>query len=475
MIRSGHSVQVTPAYQLLSPGQLQDIHDASMEILAGTGVRIHNDEAISLLRAAGSFVEDGNLVKIPAHLIDWAVGVAPKNVAVYKRTGEVAMQLGRRRTYFGTGSDTLAVYDPYSGLRRPTVLADVANFARLVDALPNLDFAMTMGTATDLKWPEAELHHFRAMTTNTSKPLVYTAQSLDGARKMVSMAEAIAGGEEAFRQRPFAILYIEPISPLGFAAEPMEKLLFAAEKGIPCIFISGMLGGATGPVTLAGSLALANAESLAGILIAQLKREGTPVISGGGVLALDMAGATPAYGAPEFMLSNAGIVELAHFYGLPTWGYAGCSDAKLFDEQAAADAAQWILMMSLAGANLVHDVGYLESGRTSSYEQLVFSDEMIGKTRHLLKGIQVDDETLAVDVSSRVGPGCQFLTDEHTVRHFRDAWFPTLEDRRTYEAWQDSGSLTMRDRVNAKVRNLLETHQPAGLQPAAEAALDKSL
>lgn len=474
-MRSAQVAQITPSFRVLSECQLDDIHDASVEILSRTGVRVYSEEAIGLFRRAGAFVDDGNLVRVPARLIDWAVRCAPHSITIFNQRAEAAMHLGRRRTYFGTGSDTLNVIDPVSGERRPAVLADVADFARVCDALAHVDFVMSMGVASDLDQALAELHHFYAMVSNTVKPVVYTATTIHAAKRIVEMAEVIAGGRDAFRQRPFGVLYIEPISPLSFAPEPMAKLLFAAEQGIPSVFMSGMMSGATGPVTLAGSLALANAESLGGVLIAQLKREGAPVISGGGILTTDMATGGPSYGAPEFMLSAAAIAEVARHYGLPSWGYAGCSDAKVFDEQAAADAAQWVLMSALAGSNLVHDVGYLESGLTSSFEMLVFCDEMIGKTKHILRGIHVDEDALALEAVNRVGPGGQFLGDEHTVKHFRSNWFPMLEDRTSYGDWVESGRRPMRDRVNAKARRILAEHRPLCLDSDIDTALQRLL
>lgn len=473
MISTGLAPQETPGFRILSRSQMDAIHDASMRILAQTGVRVYNDEAVGLLRDAGAFVADDALVRIPAHLIDWAVGASPSNVTIYDRSGAEAMQLGRRRTYFGTGSDTPNVIDPYTGERRRAVLADVGNFARVCDALAHLDFVMCMGIASDKEPAVAELHHFLAMLRNTTKPIVYTALDLEAAGKLLEMASLVAGGEDAFRQRPFAIMYIEPVSPLGFAPDVMRKLLFCAEHGIPCIFMSGMLGGGTGPITSAGSLALANAESLAGILIAQLKRKGTPAVSGGGILGMDMRSAISSYSSPEFMLSMAAISELAEYYGLPAYGYAGCTDAKRFDEQAAADAAHWVMMAALSGSNLVHDVGFIESGMTSSFDQVVFSNEMIGKCASILGGIRVDEESLAVDVTHEVGPGGQFLNHKHTAKHFRSNWSPELEDRLNYGNWVKQGSLAMRDRVNAKVRELLENHQPEPLPGDLDAQLSR--
>jgi trimethylamine--corrinoid protein Co-methyltransferase len=455
--------QEAPHFRILSHSKLDAIHDASMQILEQTGVRVHSEEAVALLADAGAHVTADALVKVPAHLIDWAVSASPTNVTIYDREGTATMRLGRRRTYFGTGSDTPNVIDPFTGERRQAVLADVGGFARVCDALPHIDFVMCMGIASDMRPAVAELHHFLTMLRNTTKPIVYTALDVGAAESLLRMARLVAGGADAFRQRPFAIMYIEPVSPLGFAPEVMQKLLFCAEHGLPCVFISGMLAGGTGPVTAAGSLALANAESLAGLLIAQLKRKGTPVISGGGILGLDMRTAIPNYASPEFMLTMAVMAELAEYYGLPAWGYAGCTDAKVFDEQAAADTAHWVMMAALAGSNLVHDVGFLESGMTSSFEQLVFADEMIGKCAHILGGVRVDKETLAIDVTRDVGPGGQFLSHRHTAKHARSNWIPGLEDRSNYTAWVKQGRLTLRERANARVRGLLESHRPQPL------------
>jgi trimethylamine---corrinoid protein Co-methyltransferase len=475
VINTGSTPQETAGFRILSRSQLDEIHDAGMRVLRQTGVRVSNDEATALLADAGAHVGGDGLVRIPEHLIDWAVRSSPGTITIYDRDGGEAMHVGRRRTYFGTGSDTPNVIDPYTGERRRPLLADVAGFARVGDALPNIDFIMCMGIASDVDAETAELHHFAAMLRNSTKPIVYTALDLGAAGRLLEMASVVAGGEDVFRQRPFAIMYIEPVSPLGFASDDMQKLLFCAEHGIPCIFMSGMLSGGTGPVTPAGGLALANAESLAGILIAQLRRKGTAVISGGGILSLDMRTSVSSYGSPEFMLTMGAMSELAEYYGLPAWGYAGCTDAKCFDEQAAADAASWVMMAALSGSNLAHDVGFIESGLTSSFEQLVFTDEVIGKTSHLLGGVRVDEESLAVGVTHDVGPGGTFLTHKHTSRHCRSVWTPELEDRQNHGNWAKEGSLAMRDRVNARVRDLLEHHQPVQLPADVDGRLASML
>jgi trimethylamine--corrinoid protein Co-methyltransferase len=285
------------------------------------------------------------------------------------------------------------------------------------------------------------------------------------------MFDVVAGGREALRERPFALMYNEPVSPLGFARENMEKLLYAAEMGVPSVFMSGLLCGGTAPVTPAGGLVLGNAESLAGVLIAQLKRRGAPVVSGGGILGMDMRTMAPSYSTPEFMLTMAAFAELAQYYGLPAWGYAGCSDAKTFDAQAAADTAEWVLMAALSGSNLVHDVGFLESGLTSSFDQLVFADEAIAKCSRLVGGMVTDAEALAVGAVADVGPGGHFLAHRHTSKHFRENWPAELEDRMNHGSWVAAGAQTMEQRVRAKVLDLLETHEAPGLPADVDAEL----
>lgn len=459
------------SHRILTRGQMDEIHDASMKVLAQTGVRVDHGEARALLQDAGAYVSSNGRVRIPAHLIEWAVGVAPSNITIYDRLGREAMQLGRRRTYFGTGSDTPNVLDPRTDERRRAVLSDVADFARICDALPNMDFIMCMGIASDIDRSTAELHHALVMLRNTTKPFVFTALDLPAAKTLMAMFDVVAGGRDALRERPFVLMYNEPVSPLGFAADNMDKLLFAADMGVPSVFMSGLLCGGTSPVTPAGGLVLANAESLAGVLVAQLRHKGSPVVSGGGVLGMDMRTMAPSYSTPEFMLTMAALAELAQYYSLPAWGYAGSTDAKTFDAQAAADAAEWVLMAMLSGSNLVHDVGFIESGLTASYDQVVFTDEAIAKCARLVGGIATDEESLATKAIADVGPGGHFLSHRHTSKHFRENWQAELEDRMNHGAWVAAGSQTMEQRVRAKVLDLLDNHEAPGLPDDVDSEL----
>jgi trimethylamine---corrinoid protein Co-methyltransferase len=464
MIRSNYHVQMTPHFRVLSKDQIEEIHMATLEVLRRTGVVVKDAEGRDLLKKAGCWV-DGERVRIPPSLVEWAMRTCPPRVVLCDRNGRPAMFLQPNRVYYGTGSDTPNVIDPYTGERREVVLADVAGIGRVVDALPNIHFLMCMGIASDVNRAISDLYHFRAMVESTTKPIIYTAWNLENQKDIVAMAEAVAGGAEALQRNPFCALYTEPISPLQHATEAAQKLLYLAGKGLPVVYTPGLMIGASGPVTLAGGLVQANAELWSGFAMAQLKREGTPLIYGGGVLTMDMRTTLMAYGAPEFMLATCALTDMARYYRLPMFHFAGCSDAKVFDQQAALEGGMSMLLAALSGGNLVHDVGYIDNGLTASYEMLVAMDELAGLITRFMGGVTVNDDTMAVDLIDRIGPGGSFLGEEHTRRHFRENWFPKLLDRSNYDIWKANGAQTLAQRANARAKEILETHQP---QPVGE-------
>jgi len=288
------------------------------------------------------------------------------------------------------------------------------------------------------------------------------------------MACEVLGGPEVFAETPLFVVYIEPSSPLTNSVEAVEKILYAAETGIPAIYTPCIMAGGTGPVTLAGTMVQALAEYLTGVVMAQLKRKGAGVIMGGVNSPMDMATSILSYGAPELALVSAAMTDVSKWLGVPMFSTAGCSDSKVLDQQAAIEATLSITIAALSGANLIHDVGYLESGLLGSFDMLVMSDEVIGMAKRILGGIGVTPETLAVDVIERVGPGGHYLTQEHTRTHFKtETWFPTLIDRQMRRTWEASGSQTMAERVRAKVRDIMEHHEPLPIPAQVEGSLRK--
>ncbi len=254
----------------------------------------------------------------------------------------------------------------------------------------------------------------------------------------------------------------------------MDKLLFCAEKGVPVVYSPAPISGSTAPITVAGHVAQGLAECLCGAVIHQLKRKGAPFIMGMGPAVLDMVTGECSYNAPEYYLSYVAIVEMSHFYDLPSWGYAGTSDSQIPDGQATFEAGLITFLAATAGANLNHDIGYLDFGRTGSLEMVVITDEIVDQIRRLLRGIPVDDEALGLDVIHRTGPGGHFLTEEHTARHIRTTqWRPTLMGRDGYDQWKASGALSLRERARQKLLKILQDHIPSPL-PSHQARRIKS-
>jgi trimethylamine--corrinoid protein Co-methyltransferase len=249
--------------------------------------------------------------------------------------------------------------------------------------------------------------------------------------------------------------------------------LAMADAGLPFVYSPGPMDGATAPMTTAGAMVTTNAEVLSGLVIAQLRRKGTPFVWGAGSGPMDMRTMIATYFSPEFLLHCMGMAELAHYYyHLPVWGFAGYSDAKRPDIQAGIEAALSILWAALSGANLVHDVGYVESGLTCSYEMIVLCDEIIGIVRRLLHGLALTPEALALDTIHEVGPGGSYLATRHTARHCREAWYPRILDRQTHAAWVAAGQADPLSRAREIAREVLATHQPAPLPAGVREALD---
>lgn len=447
-------------FRALTASQIERLHAASLEILARTGARFHCAEALDLFRRGGATV-DGDLVRIPERLIEQALNSAPKNITLYNRHGRPALEVGGYRCHYGPGSDCAALYDLDTGEHRRATLADVRTGVRLVDALPNLDFAMSMFQPCDAPERSYEIHQMAIMLQETTKPIVFVGLVAESTIYALELAAAVAGGMEALARRPFVVNYINPATALRHNQEAVERLLYAAERNIPSIYVPGVAAGMSGPMTRAGVMALSNAGQLAGLVLAQLKREGSPFIrTGGGGGTVDMRTMVSSYAAPDGGPSGW---ALAHYYDLPIFGTGGCSDAKVFDAQAAAEAALSLFTNALGGANLIHDVGYLDCAMTGSLELVAFCDEIIGWIKRYLAGPEISDETLALDVIHQVGPDGHYLETAHTLRHCRDQWRPALADRQDFRNWAQAGGKTLQERANAAVRRVLARRQPAPL------------
>jgi trimethylamine--corrinoid protein Co-methyltransferase len=445
----------------LTPQQCQKLHDASLSILERTGVRLYEQEAIDLVQRAGANVSDGNRVRIPARLVARALETAPKRVVIYDRNGQPVMPLEGYRSFYGPGSDLLNIIDHRTGQRRRPVLQDVVESITVCDALSNIDFVMSMFLPSNVSQITADRYQMEVMLNTTTKPIVYVTYDTTGCLDGVEMSEIVAGSADALREKPFTVCYINVTTGLRHNKEALEKLLFLAGKGLPMLYIPVGSCGLTAPMTMAGGVALVNAGALTGLVISQLKRPGTPIIiPGWGGESLDMRSMTEPYVAPDFQcLAEA----LAHFYGLPMFSLGGASDAKVPDGQAAAEAALTIMLRAMAGGHIVHDLGYLESGLCGSLAQLAVCDEIVEWVKGAVTEIEINDETLALDLINEVGPDGQFLDSDHTIRHFRERWYPRLIERDNYERWLSKGGKTMAQRAADRVEAILGSHKPQPL------------
>ncbi len=463
----------TTIFNVLSSGQIEDIVSTAYNILERAGVEVNDDEILGLLKDAGCIVK-GKRVFIPSYLVNECVALAPRKISMSSRNGELAMVLEKDRIYFGTGSDAVFILDSLTGERRKWLVKDIEDGAKIVDFLPNLDFHMSIGLTANVPGMTYDRYQFLAMMKNTEKPLVLTTVDDKGLEDIYNMCCIISGGEDNFRLKPFIALYSEPITPLTHAKEALGKLKFAARNSIPNVYTPAPNAGATAPVTLAGTIALGAAEYLSGIVIAQLIRKGAPVIGGGTLFAMDMSTGVASYGSTENYLMDAAMTEVCKYFGLPVFSLAGCSSSKVFDGQATLESMFGTLSAALSGANLIHDVGYLEDGLCGSFEQVVLTDEIIGMVKRYISGIKVDRNTLALDIIEKVGPGGNFLSEEHTFANFKSEMFmPQLMDRNVYAKWRDSGAKTLEVRVNEKVRDILSSYKPEAIEDKKLAAIDE--
>jgi len=476
-VRANTLVQQTLGLQALSPDQCEEIFLAALDILDRIGGRVHEPRGLRLLEQAGARV-DGDRAFLPAPLVRRALDSAPCRVPLASRDGRPALRLEKGRSYFGTGSDTQFTFDLETGERRLATKQDVANAARIADGLPHIDFVMSLGLASDVPTASYYVHQFEAMVLNTVKPILYTATDRRDVEDILQIAESLAGGREALAARPFLVLYAEPTSPLQHSREAVEKLLLCAERRMPVMYIPAVMLGATAPVTIAGALAQINAECLSGLAMHQLAGPGAPFIYGGAAPVMDMRTSLCSYGSPELILSCAGMISMARWLNLPVFCTAGCSDAHTFDPQAGLEAGYSILALALAGGNLIHDLGYLGGGMTSSMEMLALCDEAAGIARYLLAGIEVSPRTLALETIEQVGPGGNYVAESHTVENFkRSLHFSAMLNRWEHARWREEGSLNLQEKANRRVRSILASHRvpelPADVVKAVRAVAER--
>jgi trimethylamine--corrinoid protein Co-methyltransferase len=458
-------------YRPLVADQVQRIHEAALTILERTGVQVDDPETQRVFRRAGAQV-DGNRVRLPCSLVEAAVDSTPSRLVLAGRDPRWDLELEGSRVYVGTGGAALTVLELETGQSRPAVLRDVAELARLVDALSNIHFYLVPVYPTDLETSVVDIHTYYAAISNTSKHVQAGVYTIQGIRDTIEMCERIAGGAGALRERPIVSFITSwMVSPLKFDTQTTSLLIETCRRGIPVVLSAAPMAGTTAPVTLAGMLAQLTAEQLSGLALTQLIRPGTPVLLGPVPATADMRTGRYLAGAAEFGLMNAAMAQMAQFYRVPIYNSAGMTDAETPDIQAGFEKAMSVVLAALAGSNFIHHAaGMLMSMNAVSRRQFVIDNDILGMALRVLQGIDVNEEALAVDVIDQVGPGGHYLMSDHTIRHMRsEFYFPSgVVDRQADGIWDPLGAPEVWTRAKEIVRDILDAHRPQPLDPEVE-------
>ncbi len=462
-------------FEVFSENENERIYKSALEILERTGVNIKNPEAVELLKNAGCYV-DGTIVRIPSTVVEKALANAPKRVVLCDRNKNRKILLEGHNSYFGPGPSCVNFIDSKTKERHPAKKSDIINVARLTDYLEDLDFVMGLGVIADQEPVLADVHEFHGLVQNTTKPIIAWAFGVDNLKYVIDMAVEVAGGMDELRQNPFMAVYSMPVTPLTHPEDSLAKLLYTAELGLPQIYSPGALFGATAPITIAGTLAVGIADTLTGLIIAQLKNPGTPFICASLAGGLDFKTMQGMYASNESNLQAMASASVLRYLGIPIWSVAGCTDSKCIDAQAAVDATLEIYSVALAGGQLVHDLGLTDGGLTASLEMLYLCAEVVGRVRRLMNGIAVNAHTIPMELIDEVGPGGDYLSTDHTLDNYQDELtFSEVYENRAYEPWEADGKKTLEDRITARVLKILDEHKPEQLPAETVKKLDAIL
>ncbi len=449
-------------YHPLSAEEIADIHRTSLQVLSEVGVKIPDKRTADVLGEAGASIDtDEKIARIPAEAVEKAVEAAPSEVRLCGLDPDNDLLLKDGNVYFGTGGTALNMIDAASGVRREATLKDLADVTRLVDALKYIDFFLLPTYPNDIEPEHVDVNRFFAGLMYTGKHVMGGVYTEEGVERVIRMAQEIAGSPEALRKRPIISMITCMISPLKPDQHYSGLLMRIASEGIPVAVPAEPLCGATGPVTIAGNLVMQNVDSLTGVVIAQTVNPGTPLLYGSVASSTDLRTMKYLCGSVEMGLLNAAGAQMASFYGLPYYATAGATDSKTLDAQCAYESAITALLTALAGAHYIHDAaGLMEFAMSVCLEKYVIDNEILGMVKRAVKGIEVNESTLALDVISAVGPGGNFISQRHTIKNMRKEHFmPTLSDRSDWEDWEAAGSLTAAEKAGEIVEKILQAEE----------------
>jgi trimethylamine--corrinoid protein Co-methyltransferase len=447
------------SYHPLSDDSVEQVHDTAMRIFEEVGIQVNSDLALGLFRGTDATIdEEQRRVTMPRDMVMSLVDSAPDEVVLCGRVRRNDVTLGGSKVHAGTGGTALNVIDRDTGNKRPAVLQDLREFARLVDGLDNVHVFMLPTYPGDLKADRVDVNRFFAGLDNCRKHVMGGVYTENGVRNVIRMAQMIAGSARKLRERPIISMITCSISPFKIDSLYGDLLVTIAEAGVPVVCPAEPLTGATAPVTLAGTLTVQIVDSLAGVIISQLANPGTPVIFGSVASSTSLRDLKYITGSVEMGLLNAAGAQMAQFYKLPFYATAGMSDSNVIDAQSGYESSITSLLCALAGANYIHDAaGLMEFAITMSSEKLVIDNEILGMVMRAVRGIQVNDETLAFDIIKEIGPGGNFVATKHTRAHMRrEHYDPTLSNREFRQRWEKLGSKDASVRAREIAAEILE-------------------
>ena len=459
-------------FELLTNEQVEQIHDVSIQILFQIGVEFGYPPALETLKKGGAKVE-GRRVFFSERLIEKQINKAPAKFKLYARDPEKDVIIGGDNIAFAPGYGAPFVTELNSG-RRKGMLKDFVNFVKLTGASANQDICS--GVVIEPNDVPHKIRHAQMLymaMKYSDKCFMGSAMGEQGAKDSIRMASILFGSEAQLAEKPRFISILGSLTPLKYDLRMLGALMEYARAGQPQLISSLSIAGATGPVTLAGNLALQNAEILAGIVLTQLVREGTPVIFAGASSNAEMRSGALSIGSPEMAMNTAATAQMAHYYNLPSRSGGAVCDAKVPDAQAAYESMMSLLMARVSGINFVlHTAGILDTYNCMSYEKFIIDDEMCGMVKRIKKGFKVNNDTLGLNAIKEVGPGGHFLDKDHTLEHFRgELYQPTISNRDDFDGWNAKGSLHCMDAANKKYKEILESY----VVPELPADVDKDL
>lgn len=446
---------------ILSPEDIDKIHSATLEILETVGVKFPSEKAMDIFEANGAKVDRStSVVKIPAQLVTKALGSAPPEFTLCALNPELDIPLDGNHVYVGTDGCGVEIIDIGDKQPRRSCLEDVRKITRIADYLEQVAFNWVPVSAQDCPPDSRSLHELRAIWQNSSKHVqTESIFSAAEAKAAVTMAAALAGGKEALRKRPLLSFMVCTISPLSQDKGSLEAALVAAEAGLPVGFMTMASCASTAPATLAGNLAVGNAEVLSALALVQMVYPGAPVFYAAAQTVMDLRTGAYTGGGPEDFLFGAATNLLADFYDIPLSMGTFATGAKEPNWQAGIENSLSTLMASLTMSDMLVGIGLLNGSLIWSFAQMIMDCEIFDIVAKMMEGIRVDEETLAVDIIRQVGPGAHFLTQKHTLEQLRNLWNPSLMDRRPYSEWMNKRD-DSRDWAQEKARKILETHRP---------------